>query len=368
MTFVLPKLIQTPSPNFSERSSNVDLVVVHDCEGNYEGSVAWFANPKSQVSAHLVLDSTGLNCTQMAPLSKKAWHACAYNSRAIGVEMAGYSKTGFPDSELNADAAIIAWCLRAFKLPPRWAKGGLGPGFCSHYDLGVAGGGHSDPTTNVAVWQGYVQRIEAAYQALASTFGPWAIIDATPTEIVPPPAAPAGFTPSGTERSDEPPAWPDFGDPFFALGARVWNQWHALGYTNPECNGLTARAELECTFRVVGPFSRGDNNTAGGLYQWHADRKATIFLGCGIDVWNDPQIEHHVKAADWELNHTERVALIKIANTTNANDAGQAVAIWYERASALMAPQKTGAAAERWAAYLSTADGQKLLADNPPQA
>ena len=208
MAFTLPRLIQIPSPNWSERNPpRVDLVVIHDCEGSYEGSINVFLDPHNNgnpVSAHFVLSGDGTTCAQMVPLSKKAWHACSFNSRSVGVEMAGFSKNGFPQDELMGDASIVAWLLRHFGLPCRWAKGGQGMGFTSHYDLGAAGGGHSDPTTSAALWQGYIDRITAAYNEYMK--GPpvsWALDNLAPPAMhSPPPSMPTGFVPSGTARKD----------------------------------------------------------------------------------------------------------------------------------------------------------------------
>jgi hypothetical protein len=140
-------LRQIPSPNYSERTAPISLIVVHDTEGSYEGAVAWFAQTRSQVSAHLVMREDGAEVTQMVPLSLKAWHACAANPRSIGIEGAGSVAGGFNEAWWRGMAKIVAWLLRAYGLPPRWAQDGEGAGFCSHHDLGAAGGGHNDPTT-----------------------------------------------------------------------------------------------------------------------------------------------------------------------------------------------------------------------------
>lgn len=161
MSITLPRLHWIASPNFSKRSSPVDLIVVHDTEGGYTGAISWFAQKKSQVSAHFVLREDGAEAVQMVHLDDKAWHAKAFNSRSIGVEMAGFAKKGFADAEWQAEAVIVAWLLREFNLPVQWAKGGHGPGFTSHYDLGAAGGGHSDPTTITAKWQTFIDRVKA---------------------------------------------------------------------------------------------------------------------------------------------------------------------------------------------------------------
>lgn len=195
-SLVLPPLKHVPSWNFSSRNGRkVDLIVVHDCEGSYAGSIGWFAQRQSQVSAHLVLRDDGGEATQMVDFDAKAWHAVAFNSRSIGLEMAGFSKKGFEAAEWQVAANIVAYLLRRFSIPCQWSQHGDGPGFCSHYDLGKAGGGHSDPTTDSAVWTHFVGLVSAAYRLTppANWTG----------EAGAPPPVPAGFVPTPTIRRDE---------------------------------------------------------------------------------------------------------------------------------------------------------------------
>jgi N-acetylmuramoyl-L-alanine amidase-like protein/putative peptidoglycan binding protein len=194
----LPPLKWTASPNCSGRGGQkVDLVVVHDCEGSYAGSIAWFAQRASQVSAHYVLRDDGAEATQMVELENKAWHACNYNPRSIGVEMAGFTKKGFGAPEWQAAANIVAFLLKSHGLPARWAEKGIGAGFCSHYDLGAEGGGHRDPTTDAAVWRNFVLLVQAAYnQDMPDSWG------AGDTRL--PPDMPPGYVPTNDPRHDEP--------------------------------------------------------------------------------------------------------------------------------------------------------------------
>jgi hypothetical protein len=74
--------------------------------------------------------------------------------------MAGFAKHGYGENEWAVAARIVGFLLQKHGLPVRWAKRGEGSGFCRHYDLGAAGGGHSDPTTDDAVWQRFVDRVE----------------------------------------------------------------------------------------------------------------------------------------------------------------------------------------------------------------
>lgn len=171
---MLPTLKWKPSPNFSERTESIRLIVVHDCEGSYQGSIATFLQTErpgiGPVSAHIVLREDGKEATQMVGFSKKAWHCRAFNSASIGVEMAGYESRGYADSEWAAEANIVAYLLHRYNLPPTWAQHGAGQGFCRHLDLGAAGGGHVDPTQDLKVWAGFCDRVRAAYNA--KDFGP----------------------------------------------------------------------------------------------------------------------------------------------------------------------------------------------------
>ena len=93
MTDFLPELLWKPSPNFSHRrGTRVDLIVLHDCEGGYKGSIEWFAMSRSDVSAHLVVREDGNEATQMVELADNAWHACAFNQRSVGVEIGGFAQ------------------------------------------------------------------------------------------------------------------------------------------------------------------------------------------------------------------------------------------------------------------------------------
>ena len=202
MTLALPRLNFTPSPNYSSRGGQrVRLVVAHDCEGSYAGSISWFAQARSQVSAHVVLSEDGTQATQMVAWANAAWHACSFNPVSEGIEVAGFAAKGFADEEWGALAAIVAYRLHENGLACRWAERGIGEGFCSHYDLGAAGGGHRDPTTDPAVWQAFVKRVEAVYaRPQPDVWRP----DIAPA---PTPAAPPGFIADFDPRHDfHPPS------------------------------------------------------------------------------------------------------------------------------------------------------------------
>lgn len=183
----MPPVVKKWSPNCSERSGrDISVIVVHDTEGGYEGAVYTFLNTHSQVSAHMVMKEDGSEVTLMVPLAKKAWAVCDDNSFTISLEMAGFAKNGYSEAEWETAANIVAWLLHYYKLPATWAQHGNGQGFCSHYDLGPHGGGHTDPTTDSKVWSGFVGRVQDAYAAMAAGLAlpAWDVLDLSPA--VPP--------------------------------------------------------------------------------------------------------------------------------------------------------------------------------------
>jgi hypothetical protein len=199
MTFSLPAWRWQASPNFSSRQGTpISLVVVHDMEGHYQGSIETFLNRHAQVSAHLLLREDNGEVTQMVAFEEKAWHACnAGNWRGVGLEIPGFAAKGYPDAEWTAAANIVAWLIRKYGLPCRWAARGAGAGFCSHYDLGAAGGGHTDPTTDAAVWARFVAMVQAAHAEVMAPpdLPPWGALHETP------PAPPLAITPESVAAS-----------------------------------------------------------------------------------------------------------------------------------------------------------------------
>ncbi|WP_269531513.1 N-acetylmuramoyl-L-alanine amidase [Chitinimonas sp. BJYL2] len=86
-----PEALWSPTNNFSSRAgSRISHIVVHTTQGAYSGSIAWLANPVSQVSAHYVIRSADGQITQMVREADKAWHAASANAYTIGIEHEGF--------------------------------------------------------------------------------------------------------------------------------------------------------------------------------------------------------------------------------------------------------------------------------------
>lgn len=160
-TVKLPTLAQASSPNYSTRSTKINLVVIHDTEGPYAGSVSWLCNPKAQASAHVVLNETGTEATQLVPWSKKAWACMAFNSRSLNLEMAGKASVGYSAAEIDAAARIAAYWCHLYSIPVQRALDGSGAGITFHQELGTAGGGHHDPGWTDAQRNAFVSKVKA---------------------------------------------------------------------------------------------------------------------------------------------------------------------------------------------------------------
>lgn len=172
---VLPPLHERRSPNQSSRHGRIDLLVWHETAGAYAGSVAWLCDPRAQASAHLVVREDGREATQLVALHDKAWHAAAFNGRAVGVEHANTTAKGYAtDAQLAVSARIFGWLCLHLAIPPRWARGGHGPGVCYHGELGAAGGGHPQCGPDPAGWQRFLALLH--HEIARGDFRPtWAV-------------------------------------------------------------------------------------------------------------------------------------------------------------------------------------------------
>lgn len=118
--------IWRPSPNFNARTTGISMVIIHTCEGDYNGCWSWLVNTASQVSAHYVVNESGSEVSQLVREKDRAWQIAAYydcklnqsfncamnstqmNHMTIGIEHAGYaSQDSFPTSQLQKSAQLV---------------------------------------------------------------------------------------------------------------------------------------------------------------------------------------------------------------------------------------------------------------------
>lgn len=108
--------------NYSNRDRGVkqiDLIVIHIAEGSYAGTISWFKDRHSNVSAHYVVGAKG-KVAQCVRNEDIAWHAgnWEYNKRSIGIEHSGYaSSPGAFQGKYRTSAKLSAYLARRYNIP-----------------------------------------------------------------------------------------------------------------------------------------------------------------------------------------------------------------------------------------------------------
>lgn len=115
--------VPASSSNYNTgRDQVISMVVIHDMEGSYAGSIAWFQNPSAQACAHYLVRSSDGEITQMVHDADTAWHAGNHvvNNSAIGIEHEGYAHTGltwYTEAMYRSSAALTRWLCDTFHIP-----------------------------------------------------------------------------------------------------------------------------------------------------------------------------------------------------------------------------------------------------------
>jgi N-acetylmuramoyl-L-alanine amidase len=150
--FKKPPVIAAPSPNFNDRGGkDIDTIVLHHtASNNGQADLAHMRNPKSEVSAHYMLDRDG-KIYQLVGDSKRAWHAgkselhgvpTDVNSRSIGIEIVndGSGKTPFTEAQYKSLTQLVGYLKQEYKVPMNNIVG--------HKDVAVPKGRKNDPAAN----------------------------------------------------------------------------------------------------------------------------------------------------------------------------------------------------------------------------
>lgn len=178
---VLPPLHFEPTPNKSPRThwtpSRVTGVCVHrwavapqttkkGAVDAYHGVIAHLCDKATQASAHVVYGGSLVGeATQLVPWAQGAWACEAFNGCTDSIEFADAIWSGQDPAGWKVAARIVAFRCHVRKIPPVWTKNPAHtPGIVRHYDLGAAGGGHTDPTTDDALWVKFVHAVEDEYK------------------------------------------------------------------------------------------------------------------------------------------------------------------------------------------------------------
>lgn len=120
------------SPNFSSRKGIVpDMAIIHyTASMNCAGSLAWFENPESKVSAHFVIDRDGtiFNCVDEV---FSAWHAGKsewdgrkfLNKYSIGIELVGIRDRKFTEAQYDSLILLLRYLVKEYNIPEKYVLG-----------------------------------------------------------------------------------------------------------------------------------------------------------------------------------------------------------------------------------------------------
>ena len=127
-----------PSPNRrGPRRRPITAIVIHHTGSmSIEGTITWFRNPESQVSAHYVIGRDG-RLVQMVQDTDIAWHAgrsamfphekppreTNVNEFSLGIELVGTNDSGFTDRQLATLYELLAFLILKYRVPPERVVG-----------------------------------------------------------------------------------------------------------------------------------------------------------------------------------------------------------------------------------------------------
>lgn len=101
-------------------ASAVRMIVIHETEGSFGATVAWFRNPKARAAANYVVGRDG-RIAHMVPDDEIAWHAGNgyVNDHSIGIEHEGYTNVDgtLTDAEYRASARLVATLTKRYRIP-----------------------------------------------------------------------------------------------------------------------------------------------------------------------------------------------------------------------------------------------------------
>lgn len=101
-------------------AGDIDHIVIHDTEGNFSGTLAWFQDPSAQVSAHYVTRSTDGHVVQMVHEKDIAWHDKCFNANTVGIEHEGFMahpEQWYTEPMYVASATLTAYLADKYAIP-----------------------------------------------------------------------------------------------------------------------------------------------------------------------------------------------------------------------------------------------------------
>ena len=146
---------------------SISAVVIHDTASKTaEEALSWFADKKSKVSSHFVIDLDG-TVYQCVPEDRRAWHAgtstlhgaSEVNDFSVGIEVVDADDSSpYPAAQMDAVETLVADLCERYKIPLNRVVG--------HQHICVPPGRKQDPGTDWP-WRAFLMRVAARELGLA---------------------------------------------------------------------------------------------------------------------------------------------------------------------------------------------------------
>lgn len=99
----------------------IKYIFIHDMEGSYQSSIAWYQNPIAYASANYMISSTGA-ITQMVPNKDISWGVYNWydNMHGINIENEGFAAQGatwYTPVMYQNEATLIRWLASKYHIP-----------------------------------------------------------------------------------------------------------------------------------------------------------------------------------------------------------------------------------------------------------
>lgn len=173
-----PEVVEIPSPNFNDRKgSPITAIVLHHTAvaADARSTAQFFANPKSQVSSHYIVDRDGTLIRCVAD-DQRAWHAGKssflgqgdVNTFSIGIEISnvGDGVQPYPKAQVDAVVKLVAYLSQTYHIDMDHVT--------RHRDIALPAGRKTDTSNNFdeAYVKSAVQALLAGRQAPRYSFKP----------------------------------------------------------------------------------------------------------------------------------------------------------------------------------------------------
>lgn len=123
-------MIDTPSPNFDQRTLPVSMLVLHYTGmPDAAGAIARLTDPEAKVSAHYLVAEDG-QIVRMVDEANRAWHAgkahwrgiTDVNSASVGIEIVNpgheFGYRPFPEQQIDALVPLVAEIVQRYDIAP----------------------------------------------------------------------------------------------------------------------------------------------------------------------------------------------------------------------------------------------------------